>query len=367
MDLPATTNTDAPVTLGLHTSTRTLTSASPSTSSGQVRPCSESVPATQRSATRSSSSGSRVSACWRLSQGGGQRQLRRGARSAIVRKGLGGRGGQPTRPPAQARVRQARHAAEAAASRAVRANAADGEPKGPPAGRPRWCTSCTWRAAQRSKRAASPPPTGCAHRSSPRRRISRRSSEALHDRVGIHRRALAPCYPRRPAGGDELAIRSVARRHPGFSEEIAEPEEPLARPVAEEAAPAIASPLRGASIDNTAVALCWAQPGTTPGGSKAKRCRSTPVWRDARAGLFGQDRTPPPRPRGQRGFQRVTARVIGAGAGESGRTHPRVRREARGGAQEQEARILRCLERNVAREAYRILMAPGMTPLPPTA
>jgi hypothetical protein len=54
-------------------------------------------------------------------------------------------------------------------------------------------------------------------------------------------------------------------------------------------------------------------------------------------------------------------------AGESGRTHPRVRREARGGAQEQEARILRCLERNVAREAYRILMAPGMTPLPPTA
>ena len=154
----------------------------------------------------------------------------------------------------------------------------------------------------------------------------------------------------------KLAMRSVARRHLTLSEEIAELEEQIERLV-KEAVPALAS-LRGVGTD-TAASLLVAV-GDNPERLKseasfARLCGVAPV--PASSGKTVRHRL-------NRGGNRDANRALHVLAlgrmSWDERTRAYVARRTAEGKSRRE--ILRCLKRYVAREVYRILMAPGALP-----
>jgi transposase len=154
----------------------------------------------------------------------------------------------------------------------------------------------------------------------------------------------------------KLAMRSLARRHLGLSEEIAELERQIARLVSE-AVPALVA-LRGVGTD-TAASLLVAV-GDNPERLKseasfARLCGVAPV--PASSGKTVRYRL-------NRGGNRDANRalhvlVLGRMSWDE-RTREYVARRTAEGKSKRE--ILRCLKRYVAREVYRILTAPGAIP-----
>ena len=155
----------------------------------------------------------------------------------------------------------------------------------------------------------------------------------------------------------KLAMRAVSRRHRRLSEEIAELEEQIARLVAE-AVPALAS-LRGVGTD-TAASLLVAV-GDNPERLKSEGsfarllCGVAPV--PASSGKTVRHRL-------NRGGNRDANRALHVLAlgrmSWDERTREYVTRRTAEGKRKRE--ILRCLKRYVAREVYRILVAPGVLP-----
>jgi transposase len=154
----------------------------------------------------------------------------------------------------------------------------------------------------------------------------------------------------------KLAMRSVARRHLKLSEEITELEKQIERLVAK-AVPALAS-LRGVGTD-TAASLLVAV-GDNPERLKseasfARLCGVAPV--PASSGKTARHRL-------NRGGNRDANRALHVLAlgrmSWDERTREYVARRTAEGKSRRE--ILRCLKRYVAREVYRILMAPGGLP-----
>jgi transposase len=154
----------------------------------------------------------------------------------------------------------------------------------------------------------------------------------------------------------KLAMRSVARRHLRLSEEITELEKQIERLVAK-AVPALAS-LRGVGTD-TAASLLVAV-GDNPERLKseasfARLCGVAPV--PASSGKTARHRL-------NRGGNRDANRALHVLAlgrmSWDERTREYVARRTAEGKSRRE--ILRCLKRYVAREVYRILMAPGGLP-----
>ncbi len=154
----------------------------------------------------------------------------------------------------------------------------------------------------------------------------------------------------------KLAMRSVARRHLRLSEEIAQLEEQIERLVAK-AVPALAS-LRGVGTD-TAASLLVAV-GDNPERLKseasfARLCGVAPV--PASSGKTARHRL-------NRGGNREANRALHVLAlgrmSWDERTREYVARRTAEGKSKRE--ILRCLKRYVAREVYRILVAPGGLP-----
>lgn len=162
--------------------------------------------------------------------------------------------------------------------------------------------------------------------------------------------------PRDLRAATKLAMRSVSRRHRRLSEEISELEEQIARLVAE-AVPALAS-LRGVGTD-TAASLLIAV-GDNPERLKseasfARLCGVAPV--PASSGKTVRHRL-------NRGGNRDANRALHVLAlgrmSWDERTREYVARRTAEGKRKRE--ILRCLKRYVAREVYRILVAPGVLP-----
>ena len=154
----------------------------------------------------------------------------------------------------------------------------------------------------------------------------------------------------------KLAMRSVARRHLRLSEEITELEKQIERLVAK-AVPALAS-LRGVGTD-TAASLLVAV-GDNPERLKseasfARLCGVAPV--PASSGKTARHRL-------NRGGNRDANRALHVLAlgrmSWDERTRAYLARRTAEGKSRRE--ILRCLKRYVAREVYRILMAPGGLP-----
>jgi transposase len=154
----------------------------------------------------------------------------------------------------------------------------------------------------------------------------------------------------------KLAMRSVARRHLRLSEEITELEKQIERLVAK-AVPALAS-LRGVGTDTTASLLVAV--GDNPERLKseasfARLCGVAPV--PVSSGKTARHRL-------NRGGNRDANRALHVLAlgrmSWDERTREYVARRTAEGKSRRE--ILRCLKRYVAREVYRILMAPGGLP-----
>ncbi len=174
--------------------------------------------------------------------------------------------------------------------------------------------------------------------------------------VAIAARFRPGGHPKDLRAATKLAMRSVARRHRRLSEEIAELEEQIARLVAE-AVPALAS-LRGVGTD-TAASLLVAV-GDNPQRLKseasfARLCGVAPV--PASSGKTVRHRL-------NRGGNRDANRALHVLAlgrmSWDERTREYVTRRTDEGKRKRE--ILRCLKRYVAREVYRILVAPGALP-----
>src|SRR5215212_3657030 len=163
-------------------------------------------------------------------------------------------------------------------------------------------------------------------------------------------------FPDEVRTATKLAMRSVARRHQRLSEEIAELEEQIGRLVAEYV-PALAS-LRGVGTD-TAASLLVAV-GDNPERLKseaafARLCGVAPL--EASSGKTVRHRL-------NRGGNRDANRALHVLAlgrmSWDERTRAYVARRTGEGKSRRE--ILRCLKRYVAREVYRILVAPGALP-----
>ena len=165
-----------------------------------------------------------------------------------------------------------------------------------------------------------------------------------------------PGDPKDLRAATKLAMRSVARRHRRLSEEIAELDEQIARLVSE-ALPTLTS-LRGVGTD-TAASLLVAV-GDNPQRLKSEAsfaclCGVAPV--PASSGKTVRYRL-------NRGGNRDANRALHVLAlgrmSWDERTREYVARRTAEGKSKRE--ILRCLKRYVAREAYRILTAPGALP-----
>lgn len=262
------------------------------------------------------------------------------------------------RPNRQHRRRFGKHdtADAEAAARALQANTATGEPKsadGP---------AEMVRALHVVRRSAVKARTQAANQL--RALLVTAPEELKAELRGLSTARLAATAARfRPGGHPEdlraatkLAMRSVARRHRRLSEEIAELEEQIARLVAE-AVPALTS-LRGVGTD-TAASLLVAV-GDNPERLKseasfARLCGVAPV--PASSGKTVRHRL-------NRGGNRDANRALHVLAlgrmSWDERTREYVARRTAEGKRKRE--ILRCLKRYVAREVYRILVAPGALP-----
>ena len=263
------------------------------------------------------------------------------------------------RPNRQHRRRFGKHdtADAEAAARAVQANTATGEPKAADG------LAEMVRAVRVARRSAVKARTQAANQL---RALLVTAPEELRAKLrGLSTTKLVATAARfRPgvltndlAEATKLAMRSVARRHRRLSEEIAELDEHLARLVAE-AAPALTS-VRGVGTDTAASLLLAA--GDNPERLKSEAafahlCGAAPV--QASSGKSVRHRL-------NRGGNRDANRalhvlVLGRMSWDE-RTREYVARRTAEGKSKRE--ILRCLKRYVAREVYRILTAPGPSPL----
>jgi transposase len=262
------------------------------------------------------------------------------------------------RPNRQHRRRFGKHdAADAeAAARAIQANTATGEPKsadGP---------AEMVRALHVVRRSAVKARTQAANQL--RALLVTAPEELKVELRGLSTAKLAATAARFRSGGPpkdlraatKLAMRSVARRHRRFSEEIAELEEQIARLVSE-TVPALVS-LRGVGTA-TAASLLVAV-GDNPQrlrseASFARLCGVAPVA--ASSGKTVRHRLN----RGGRRNANRALHVLALGRMSwDERTREYVARRGAEGKSKRE--ILRCLKRYVAREVYRILVAPGALP-----
>ena len=155
----------------------------------------------------------------------------------------------------------------------------------------------------------------------------------------------------------KFALRSVARRHQALSEEIAELDAQLKRLVAEAAPELLALPAVGTHhAATTLLVLAGDNPDRLKSeASFASLCGVSPV--EASSGKVVRHRL-------NRGGNRDANRALHVLAlgrmSWDERTREYVARRTAEGKRKRE--ILRCLKRYVAREVYRILMAPGALP-----
>jgi transposase len=171
-----------------------------------------------------------------------------------------------------------------------------------------------------------------------------------------------------PAPGDvqtatKFALRSVARRYQQLSEEIAELDERLGRPVAEAAPGLVSLPAIGTNHAATLLIVAGDNPERLRSeASFASLCGVSPI--EASSGKVVRHRL---NRGGNREANRALHLICVARMARDRRTNEYVCRRTAEGKSKRE--IMRCLKRYIAREVYRVLASiaagtPPMTPNP---
>lgn len=246
-----------------------------------------------------------------------------------------------------------------AAARAVLAGEASGEPKGADG------AAESLRALRVARRSAVKARTQAANQlhalvsTAPERLKASLRGLATDQLVERARRLRRDAEPGDPTTATKFALRSVARRHRGLSEEIAELETQIER-LAREAAPELVA-LDGVGPDTAATLLVAA--GDNPDRLRSEAafahlCGAAPV--PASSGKVVRHRL---NPGGNRDANRALHVVALNRLRRDERTRAYVARRTSEGKSKKEA--MRCLKRYIARETYRAILLDAGARVPP--